>query len=92
MTEAIQTAARPVLTAAEPQLFVQNIQTSCDFYTNKLGFAIAFVYGEPPFYGQVVRDSARLNLRQVHEPAFVAIFASVKVCLRPPSRWRAQAK
>jgi uncharacterized glyoxalase superfamily protein PhnB len=34
----------------------------------KLGFAIAFVYGEPAFYGQVTRDGARLNLRCVAAP------------------------
>ena len=28
----------------------------------------AFTYGDPPFYGQVFRDSARLNLRQVDDP------------------------
>ena len=43
---------------------------SCDFYTEKLGFTVAFVYGDPPFYGQVTRDRARLNLRMVDEPVF----------------------
>jgi catechol 2,3-dioxygenase-like lactoylglutathione lyase family enzyme len=59
------TLSRPVLTAAEPQLFVSDIKVSCDFFTSKLGFAVAFVYGEPPFYAQVKRDNARLNLRHV---------------------------
>src|SRR5581483_8842081 len=59
------TATRPVLSGAEPQLFVTNIKASCDFFTGKLGFEIAFVYGEPPFYAQVKRDAARLNLRCV---------------------------
>jgi hypothetical protein len=35
-----------------------------------LGFEVAFMYGVPPFYGQVFRDGARLNLRQLDEPAF----------------------
>jgi catechol 2,3-dioxygenase-like lactoylglutathione lyase family enzyme len=65
-----QTTSSPVLTSTEAQLFVANIQNSCDFYTSKLGFAVAFVYGDPPFYGQVVRDCARLNLRLVAEPVF----------------------
>lgn len=65
-----QTMPRPVLSAIEAQLFVANIKSSCDFYTNKLGFAVAFVYGDPPFYGQVVRDNARINLRMVCEPVF----------------------
>ena len=34
-------------------------------------FAVAFVYGDPPYYGQVIRDNARLNLRLVCEPVFV---------------------
>jgi len=61
-------AARPVITAAEPQLFVSDIKSSCDFYAEKLGFAVAFAYGEPPFYAQVKRDGARLNLRHVDGP------------------------
>ena len=69
--EAPQTVLRPVLNATEAQLFVADIQASCDFYTEKLGFTVAFVYGDPPFYGQVARDHARLNLRVVGEPVFV---------------------
>ena len=65
-----QAALRAVLNSVEPQLFVANVQNSSDFYTSKLGFAVAFVYGNPPFYGQVVRDSAKLNLRLVCEPVF----------------------
>ena len=65
-----QTTPRPILASIEAQLFVVNIQRSCDFYTSKLGFTVAFVYGDPPFYGQVVRDCARLNLRLVGEPVF----------------------
>ena len=67
-----QATPRPVLTSIEAQLFVADIKKSCDFYTKKLGFAVEFIYGEPPYYGQVVRDNARLNLRLVSEPVFVA--------------------
>src|SRR6202789_3258904 len=63
-------APRSILHSTEAQLFVADIQASCAFYTSKLGFAVAFVYGDPPFYGQVVRDCARLNLRLVSEPVF----------------------
>lgn len=59
---------KTVIVAAEPQLFVADINSSCDFFTNKLGFAAAFIYGEPPFYAQVVRDGARINLRCVEQP------------------------
>ena len=66
-----QATPRPVLTSIEAQLFVADIKKSCDFYTKKLGFAVEFIYGDPPFYGQVRRDNARLNLRLVCEPVFV---------------------
>jgi catechol 2,3-dioxygenase-like lactoylglutathione lyase family enzyme len=66
-----QTTPRPILNSIEAQLFVANLKSSCDFYTNKLGFAVQFIYGDPPYYGQVIRDNARLNLRLVFEPVFV---------------------
>jgi catechol 2,3-dioxygenase-like lactoylglutathione lyase family enzyme len=64
-----ETRSKPTLLAAEPQLFVADIGASCEFYTKKLGFTVAFTYGEPPFNGQVFRDGARLNLRHLDEPA-----------------------
>lgn len=63
-----ETPSKPTLLSAEPQLFVADIATSCEFYTRNLGFSVAFTYGEPPFYGQVFRDAARLNLRCVPDP------------------------
>ncbi len=68
MTSQSGRSPRPALVAAEPQLFVADIKASCDFFTQKLGFVVVFVYGEPPFYGQVKRDGARLNLRCVDAP------------------------
>jgi uncharacterized glyoxalase superfamily protein PhnB len=65
-----KTVPRPILNSTEAQLFVADIQASCAFYIDKLGFAVAFVYGDPPFYGQVTRDHAKLNLRVVGEPVF----------------------
>jgi len=59
------TLVMPILTAAEPQLFVRDIAAASEFYSRKLGFSVAFIYGEPPFYAQVFRDGARLNFRQV---------------------------
>ena len=64
-----QTQPRAMLLAAEPQLFVTDLGVSCGFYGEKLGFETAFTYGEPPFYGQVARGGARLNLRHLDEPA-----------------------
>lgn len=63
-------ASQPTLIDAQPQLFVSDIQAACDFYSQKLGFDVAFIYGEPPFYAQVARGAARLNLRRVEMPAF----------------------
>src|SRR4051812_10801262 len=62
---------RPILTSTAAQLYVSDIRASCNFYTNKLGFAVDFVYGDPPFYAQVTRDNARLALRVVGEPVFI---------------------
>jgi catechol 2,3-dioxygenase-like lactoylglutathione lyase family enzyme len=77
MTDATtQTIGKPILQAAEPQLFVADMQASCDFYEQKLAFQIAFVYGTPPFYAQVFRDGARLNLRHVDGPVFDSQFRS----------------
>ena len=63
--------ARPVLAATVAQLFVADITASCDYFTSKLGFAVDFTYGDPPFYAAVRRDHARLALRLVCEPVFV---------------------
>ncbi len=65
-----QTALRPFLNSTAAQLYVANVEAACDFYTTKLGFAVDFVYGDPPFYGQVSRDHAKLALRLVCEPVF----------------------
>ncbi|HYC15003.1 MAG TPA: VOC family protein [Stellaceae bacterium] len=64
------TPSRARLMAAEPQLFVGDLRAACAFFTEKLGFAVRFLYGEPPFYGQVARDGAALNLRHVDAPVF----------------------
>jgi catechol 2,3-dioxygenase-like lactoylglutathione lyase family enzyme len=68
--EAAQTVLRPFLNSTEAQLFVADIKASCDFYSDKLGFTVAFVHGDPPLYAQVTRDHGRLNLRMVGEPVF----------------------
>lgn len=64
--------AKAVITAAEPQLFVADISTALDFFVTQLGFVIAFSYGEPPFYAEVRRDGARINLRCVDRPVIDA--------------------
>jgi len=62
------TSSKVVIVNAAPELFVADIKASCDFFTEKLGFSVVFVYGEPPFYAQVKRDGAKLNLRCVDRP------------------------
>jgi uncharacterized glyoxalase superfamily protein PhnB len=60
-----KTKRTPDVLAAWPQLFVTDIVASCAWYESRLGFAIAFLYGAPPFYGQIARGQAKLNLRQL---------------------------
>jgi len=61
----VQTRSRPVISATAAELFVSDIKASCDFFMQKLGFSIVFVYGEPPFYAQVKRDRGLLNLKHM---------------------------
>ena len=63
-----QTITRPVITAVAAELFVSDIQKSCEFFTRELGFTVVYTYGDPPFYGQVRRDAARLNLKHMDRP------------------------
>ncbi|HEY2547933.1 MAG TPA: VOC family protein [Candidatus Acidoferrum sp.] len=57
--------AKATISGAQPQLLVADIERSCDFFCKKLGFSLVFSYGNPPYYAQVGRDAARLNLRCV---------------------------
>jgi catechol 2,3-dioxygenase-like lactoylglutathione lyase family enzyme len=56
-------------------LFTADIAAARDFYVGKLGFTVAFLHGDPPFYGQMVRDGARLNLRHVDQTALAVALA-----------------
>jgi catechol 2,3-dioxygenase-like lactoylglutathione lyase family enzyme len=62
---------RPYLRGTEAVLYVSNFAASLTFFTEKLGFTVDFAYGDPPFYGVVARDKARLCLRLVSEPVFI---------------------
>src|SRR5579863_3699848 len=64
--------SRATIVSAEPQLFVTDVKRSCEFFCEKLGFALIFSYGKPPYYAQVGRDAARLNLRCVERPVIEA--------------------
>jgi catechol 2,3-dioxygenase-like lactoylglutathione lyase family enzyme len=60
----------PRLKGAKPVIFVTSVEASAAFFRGKLGFAIDFLHGRPPFYGSVSRGGACLHLRCVHEPVF----------------------
>ena len=60
--------SKATIVSAEPQLFVTDIKRSCEFFREKLGFSLVFSYGRPPYYAQMGRDAARLNLRCVQRP------------------------
>lgn len=64
-----------ILKPAVPILFVRDVPASAAFFREKLGFAIDFLHGEPPFYGSVSRGEACLHLRSVHEPNFAKLAA-----------------
>jgi len=60
--------SKATIVGAEPQMLVTDIRRSCEFFREKLGFSLVFSYGKPPYYAQVGRDAARLNLRCVERP------------------------
>ena len=66
---------RPILAAAVPILFARNVAATATYYEQTLGFQIEFLHGEPPFYGAVSRDRARLHLRFVHQTNFSELAA-----------------
>jgi len=61
--------SKATIVGVEPQLFVTDLERSCEFFRGKLGFSLVFSYGKPPYYAQVGRDAARLNLRYVERPS-----------------------
>lgn len=64
-----------VLKSIVPILFVRDVPASAAFFRDKLGFAIDFLHGAPPFYGSVSRGAACLHLRCVHRPNFTELAA-----------------
>lgn len=65
------TSPVPSFTSIAAHVYVADIASALAFYTDKLGFALDFAYGEPPFYAQVSRDRARIALRLVPTQVFV---------------------
>jgi catechol 2,3-dioxygenase-like lactoylglutathione lyase family enzyme len=60
--------SQPILLGIEPCLFVTDFPRALAFFTEKLGFKVGLTYGEPAFFGNVVRDAAILSLRWVADP------------------------
>jgi uncharacterized glyoxalase superfamily protein PhnB len=63
------------LKPAVPILFVRDVTAAARFYRDRLGFAVDFLHGTPPFYGAVSRGAACLHLRFVHAPNFPELAA-----------------
>lgn len=57
--------AQPEFLGVHPQIFVTDMERAILFYRDRLGFSVGYLYGEPPYYGLISRDAARLNLRHV---------------------------
>ncbi len=60
-----------VLTGAKlinivPQFLVLDLQAACSFYVEKLGFRVAFTYGD--FYAGVERDGIMIHLKLSDTP------------------------
>ena len=68
----------PVLKTVIPILLVRDVTTSAEWFRDRLGFAVDFLHGLPPFYGSVSRDAVCLHLRFVHQPAFAGLAAREK--------------
>ena len=60
--------APPEVLRAHPQIFVTDMERAIHFYRDRLGFSVEYLYGEPPYYGLIVRDAAAMNLRHVDRP------------------------
>ena len=53
---------------ARPNLLVQDVSASVEFYTDTLGFEAVAVMGEPLFFALLVNEGAEIALVQTDEP------------------------
>lgn len=86
-----QSPSRPTLTVIEAQLFVADMQRTCDCYTKKLALARSSLTAIRRFTAKFAAIT-RLNLRLIAEPVFAVTYAGKKACSPPPSPSPAQAK
>lgn len=62
--------SQPILNSIAAHLYVRDLNVTTNFFTQKLGFTIDFIYGDPAFYAQVRRDRALLILKSMDEDFF----------------------
>jgi hypothetical protein len=55
---------RAKITAQAPILFASDLRTTICYWVDKVGFEARGVWGEPPDFAILVRDSAHLMLSQ----------------------------
>ncbi len=65
----------PAIASITPILCVRDVAASAAWWRDGIGFEIAFLYGDPPFYGSVLRDGLAVHLRHVGRPNFAEIAA-----------------
>jgi RimJ/RimL family protein N-acetyltransferase/catechol 2,3-dioxygenase-like lactoylglutathione lyase family enzyme len=74
----------------EPALLVHNLRESVDFYVDKLGFQLDFLFGDPPFHAGVSRGEWTGNLvtiqlsqvppeREIQPSAYLYIFTDNRI-------------
>ncbi len=57
------------ITSVSPVLLVADVFETAEYYRDVLGFQFDQIFGEPPSFVIVRRDSARLMFRQPHQGA-----------------------
>ena len=72
VTTSTDTATEQRFERATTCVFTTDFERAIAFYRDQLGFDVAYTYGEPAFWGELVRDGALLNVRHVDESPWVA--------------------
>src|SRR5262245_50848213 len=64
------TNARPSVECSQQHasVFVRDLNEAIEFYTQKLGFVLAFKWGEPPTFAGVNLDRTQIFLDQAYPP------------------------
>lgn len=60
------TSATPKFCASATLFVVHDVLKSVAYYRDVLGFEVDFTYGEPVFYGGVVRDDVIIHFQAAH--------------------------